>query len=121
MNVVRTSGNILFVTIASQVTFTGGIQRGGLATALATINTSTGQLVFTEQVAFTGTVMGSQLGSATILLEGQGTLSGSSHAQAVLTDGTGGLAGLHGEGNSATEAGQPPTTTYSVLVHFDPA
>jgi hypothetical protein len=118
--VVKTSGNFLFIIVTSQLTFTGGIQGTGPATASATIDTSTGQLVFSEKVAFTGTVMGSQLGTATFLIEGQGTLGGSSLGYDVLTHGTGGLAGLHGVGTSATAAGQL-TTTLSLRVHFDPA
>ncbi len=70
--------------------------------------------------------MGSQPGSAVILFEVTATLvSGtccnllaSIQGHLVLSDGTGGLAGLHGEGTIGLESGH---MTYSVFVHFDPA
>jgi hypothetical protein len=115
--VLSTSGNIIVALITSQLTFTGGIQGTGPATALAVINTSTGQLTFVEQTTVTGTVSGSQPGTAKILIIGNGILGGASQASDVLSQGTGGLAGIHGEGNQATAAGSA-TTTFSLLVSF---
>jgi hypothetical protein len=113
--VLSKSGDIIVARITSQLTFTGGIQGTGPATALAVINTSTGKLVFIEQTTVTGTVLGSQPGTVNILIIGNGMLGGASQASDVLSQGTGGLAGLHGEGNQATAAGSA-TTTYSLLV-----
>jgi hypothetical protein len=53
-----------------------------------------------------------------ILIEGNGVLGGASQAHDVLNHGTGGLEGLHGEGNQATAANSP-TTTFSLKIHFD--
>jgi hypothetical protein len=60
MTVVGVSGNFLYLEVTSELTYTGGLVGSGPAIAFATIDTSTGTLVFTEQSTFTGTVMGSQ-------------------------------------------------------------
>ena len=116
--VIGASGNFLYLEVTSVLTYTGGLVGSGPAVAFATIDTSTGMLVFAEQSTFTGTVMGSQTGTVTVLTTGTGTLGGSSQAQVVLIHGAGGLAGLHGEG-SITSSGL--TTSYSIRVHFDPS
>ncbi len=121
---VRTADDNVFGDATRPFTFTGGIQGVGVVSAASTLHNSTGQIFIRSQVAFTGTVMGSQSGSAIILFEGTGTLAaaggsfGSFQANLVLSDGTDGLANIHGEGTLQVESGH---ATYSVFVHFDPA
>jgi hypothetical protein len=117
-SILSISGNTIVYLINSQLTFTGDLQGAGPATAIATIDTSTGTLSFSEQVTFTGTVLSSQPGTVNILIEGNGILGGASQAHDVLNHGTGGLAGFHAEGNQATAANSP-TTTFSLKIHFD--
>ena len=116
--VLSNTGNTLVARITSTLTFTGGLQGTGPATAIAIIDTSTGKLTFIEQVAFTGTISTSKLGTMNILIIGNGVLGGASQAIDVLNHGTGGLKGLEGEGNQATAAGSS-TTTFSLKINFD--
>jgi hypothetical protein len=116
--VVGTSGNLVFESITSQLSFTGGMVGTGPATAFAIINTATGHIVFTEQALFTGTIMGSQSGSVIILISGSGSLTGGTQAHDLLVHGTGGLAGIQAKGTQATAAGSS-TTSFSLWVHLD--
>ena len=116
--VLSNTGNTLVERITSTLTFTGDFQGTGPATAIAIIDTSTGALTFFEQVTFTGTISTSQPGTVNILIVGNGNIVGASQAKDFLNLGTGGLAGLTGEGNQATPAGSS-TTTFSVWINFD--
>jgi hypothetical protein len=116
--VLSNTGNTLVARITSTLTFTGDFQGTGPATAIAFIDTSTGKLTFIEQVTFTGTISTSKPGTVNILIVGNGIIGGASQAHDVLYHGTGGLAGLTGEGNQATAAGSA-TTTFLVKINFD--
>jgi hypothetical protein len=115
--VVGASGNLIFESITSQLTFTGGLVGSGTASAFAIINIVTGHIAFTEQALFTGTIMGSKSGSIIILISGSGSLTNGTHAHDFLVDGTGGLAGLHAKGTQVTAAGSN-TTSFSLRVHI---
>ncbi|SRR5712692_7752675 len=120
---VRTANDNLFGNATVPFTFTVRIQGVGVVSVSATLHNSTGQLAAGGRIAFTGTAMGSQPGSAVILFEGMGTAavggsSGSFQANLVLSDGTDGLANIRGEGTLQVQSGHG---TYSALVHFDPA
>ena len=117
-SVLSNKGNILVAQITSTLTFTGDLQGTGPATAIAIIDTSTGKLTFFEQTTFTGTVLSSQPGTLNILIIGNGVEGGASQAYDILNHGTGGLAGLTGEGTQATAAGSS-TTTFSLKINFD--
>jgi hypothetical protein len=124
VTMVRTSGNNTFETATGMLTFTGGIQGEGPTTTTAIIHNSTGLAEVRIQIAFSGTVMGSQPGSMNILFIGDFTGFGSSfttlRGHLVLGDGTGGLTGIHGQGTLVgTSVSSSPT--YSVNIHFDPA
>ena len=116
--VLSNTGNTLVARITSTLTFTGGLQGTGPATAIAIIDTLTGKLTFIEQVTFTGTVLSSQPGTLNILIVGNGIVGGASQAIDILNHGTGGLKCLEGEGNQATAAGSS-TTTFSLKINFD--
>jgi len=116
--ILRNSGNTLVVLITSQLIFTGDFQGTDQGTAIAIIDTSTGKLTFIQQTTFTGTVLSSKPGTVNILTIGNGILEGASQAYDVLYHGTGGLSGLHGEGNQATPA-ESPITTFSLKINFD--
>jgi hypothetical protein len=115
-NVIGKSGNLLFENITSHLTFSGGMVGSGPAVAFATINTVTGKVAFTELAFFTGTIKGHS-GSVTILIAGRGSITGGTHAQDYLVHGTGGLAGLMGQGTQATAAGSS-TTSFSLWVQL---
>ncbi len=119
---VQTADDNIFAILTRPFTFTGGIQGVGVFFESFTLHTSTGQIFDRGQIAFTGTVMGSQPGSAVVLFEGTGTVFplpfGSIQVNLVLGGGTDGLANIRGEGTLQVEGGHG---TYSVLVHFDPA
>ena len=115
--VVGTSGNLVYESITSSLTFTGGMVGTGPATAFAILNTVTGHIVFTEQAFFTGTIGGSKSGSVIILIDGSGSVTGGTHAHDLLVHGTGGLAGIQAEGNQKTAAGSS-TTSFSLWVQF---
>ncbi len=116
--VLSNTGNTLVARITSTLTFTGDFQGTGPATAIAIIDTLTGKLTFIEQVTLTGTISTSKPGTVNILIIGNGIIGGASQAHDVLYHGTGGLAGLQGEGNQATAAGSS-TTTFSLQINFD--
>ena len=116
----RTADGNTFAKATFTDVFAGGIE-GNLVGTLAFNILSTGQ--FTARTAdsnFTGMVNGNGPGTASIHATEQGTLSNGVIAQGqfVIGNGTGGLAGIHGE---ATFQISPGSFTYSVLVHFDPA
>jgi hypothetical protein len=115
--VLSDKDNTLVARITSTLTFTGDFQGTGPATAIAIIDTLTGKLTFFEQVTFTGTISTSKPGTIDILIAGNGIIGGASQAHDVLLHGTGGLAGVYGEGNQATAAGSP-TTTFLVNIYF---
>ena len=115
---LKSTGNPIVARITSTLTFTGDFQGTGPATSIAIIDTSTGKLTFIEQVTFTGTIANSQPGTVNILIVGNGMIGGASQAYDFLNHGTGGLAGLTGEGNQATAANSP-TTTFIVKINFD--
>jgi hypothetical protein len=116
--ILSNTGNTLVARITSTLTFTGDFQGTGPATAIAIIDTSTGKLTFIEQVTFTGKISTSKPGTVNIMIIGNGIIGGASQAHDLLNHGTGGLAGLHGEGNQSTAAGSP-TTTFLVKITFD--
>ncbi len=121
----RTADGNTFLSATITGVLSGGLEGTDVGTNDIII-LSSGQVILRADVTFTGTVNGSGPGTASITSIAQGTMvSGGGgdvafQGQFVIGNGTGGLAGLHGEGTVQHSPGSVGST-YSVLVHFDPA
>jgi uncharacterized protein DUF3224 len=116
----RTFGNNTVLVANGTFSLTGGIQGQSVYFVTFVFHNSTGILDFKGHATFTGTVAGSQSGSMDIAITGNATFVGSSltsiFEHLVLRHGTGGLAGIHGQG---TDVGTGPNTlAYSITVRL---
>jgi hypothetical protein len=116
----RTAGGNTIITATQQIAFAGGMQGSGVHTFTLKIE-STGQFTNRGTGLFTGTVNGSQSGTADYSFEVTGSIiSQTQQGQIVIGDGSGGLAGLHGQGTAAS-SGSLSVATFSLEIHFDQA
>lgn len=107
-----------FLTVTQSIIFTGGFQGTGFHT-INVIISSTGSYTIIGKGVFTGTVTGSEPGTAEYLFTATGTFSPYiQQGDIMFGHGTGGLAGLHSEG--AYQETSPTVGTLSLPVHFDP-
>ena len=118
----HTAGGNMFVTYSQVLTETGDVQGTVNQTFTFIIHTS-GELEVHGKGLFTGTVLGSQPGTAEVSFVATGTISPfATSGHFVIENGTGGLAGIHGEGTGGNfDPAHPELGTLSILVHFDPA
>ncbi len=124
----RTADGNTFVSATVTDVFAGGMEGKVVVTAVF-VFISTGQYTIRADGNFTGIVNGNGPGAASIHATQQGTWNLSNgvlvqaQGQFVIGNGTGGLAGIHGEATfeGTTAAGRLTALTYSVLMHFDPA
>src|SRR5712664_502064 len=115
----RTVDGTVFETANQSLTFTGAFQGMSIQT-FSLIISSTGQYVIHGKGVFTGTVEGSESGTANYLSAGTGTFSPySQQGHLTFGQGTGGLVGLHAQG--AYQSSSPTVTPLSIPIHFDPA
>jgi len=122
----RADGDNTFYDVNAALTLTGGIQGAGTAMEELVLHNSTGRIEFHILTPFIGTVMGSQTGSMIMHIEATATSIvtatniqlTSVEGTIVLTDGSGGLTGIHGQGTFTLTTEQD---SYTVRVHFTQA
>jgi hypothetical protein len=119
----RTADGNTFLTETAPVAFYVGIQGQGVE--VGTVRFVGSFATTTSEGTFTGTVGGSESGTAEFsgTQGGIGVAIGAGNScfeeQAVIGNGTAGLTALHGEGTFHICDGQ--IVTYSLAVHFDPS
>ena len=114
-----TASGIMLFTANQSLTFTGGMTGSGVA-VFSVILRPTGDYVIHAAISFTGTVNGSQPGTAEFVVAGTGSFGPySQQGHVTLGRGTGGLEGLHGQGKY--QSSDPNVTTATIPIHFDPA
>ncbi len=118
----RTADGNTFLTFHQQLTLTGGMQ-GSLVHTFTFIFHSTGKLEVHGRGLFTGSIGGSQPGTAEVSFAATGTISPyTTNGHFVIRNGTGGLSGVHGEGTGGNpDPAHSELGTLSMMVHFDPA
>ena len=115
----RPAGGITLLGYTNDVTYVVGDFHGMSHVTGVSIIKPDGSGRFYETETFAGSVLGSTQG--TLVEANQGTLNsdGTFRGRGVFTDGTGGLAGIHGV--KTFQAITPSIFTYSGRVAFDPS
>ena len=120
VTVTRTADGNTFYSQAFTGSIAGGIEGNIVGTRFVIVH-PTGNFTASGESTFTGTVNGNEPGTASFHFTSEGIQLPDGEigrGPFEIGNGTGGLAGIHGEG---TEQFSPSSFAYSVLVHFDPA
>jgi hypothetical protein len=116
----RSADGNTFQGYTNDVTFVGDFSGMSHVAGVLTVRPD-GSGLFHETATFTGSVLG-RAGTYSENNEGTINSDGTFQGRGTIKDGTGGLAGIHGEWTfQSVSPIDPNTATYSGQVHFDPS